>query len=127
MFLIFGFGHHSKKSYGYEKDHYCDKCYRDEERQIIRVTTWITLFFIPVLPVVRNYYLVCTGCGTPEQISKDEFRELIMKKEKVSFDINKEQQETDEENYDDSSGRYQTSVQRNYWKEMKAFDEDTKN
>lgn len=124
MLFLIGYGHRTKKSFGYEKGKYCHQCYRDEDANIQRVTTWVTLFFIPCIPVDREYYLVCQGCGKSTQITKNEFKAMIIGKEKAGFDFSHNEDGVNCKPDLKSSGRYQTKVQKNFWAEMDAFDQE---
>jgi hypothetical protein len=42
----------------------------------LKVTTWFTLFFIPVIPYKRRYLLACPVCGFAYILPKHEFMTL---------------------------------------------------
>lgn len=40
-------------------------------------TRWFTLFFIPIIPVAKTHFMVCTGCGQTQKLNKAEADQLI--------------------------------------------------
>lgn len=40
--------------------------------QLVKITRWFTLFFIPLIPVRHRYASVCAQCGTTLPWSKDD-------------------------------------------------------
>ena len=42
----------------------------------MKLTTWFTLFFIPIIPYKRQYLLVCPICGQAQQVTREEFDSL---------------------------------------------------
>ena len=77
MFIIWGFGHTTTKNYGFTSAVNCGRCNNSEPRTALKVTTWFTLFFIPVIPYNTQYLLVCPICGQAEELTKEEFSDLI--------------------------------------------------
>lgn len=45
--------------------------------RLLKVTTWFTLFFIPLIPFGRKYSSVCTYCGLQLQVPKPEAEQLL--------------------------------------------------
>lgn len=54
----------------------CQRCQRPSAHGIVRVHTWFTLFFIPVLPLTAKYYVVCPMCGGATKIDKEHAHHL---------------------------------------------------
>ena len=54
----------------------CGRCNNRTARKIMKLTTWFTLFFIPIIPYRRQYLLVCPICGQAQQLTKAEFESL---------------------------------------------------
>jgi hypothetical protein len=48
----------------------CSRCQRPSAHGIVRVHTWFTLFFIPVLPLAAKYSIICPMCGGATKIDK---------------------------------------------------------
>jgi hypothetical protein len=44
--------------------------------QLVKVTSWFTLFFIPLIPFRRKYRSVCSYCGLQLDVPKDQAEEL---------------------------------------------------
>lgn len=70
FFFIIGFGKRTKSLLGPGGTHYCRSCGRTVQWQVYKVTKWVTLFFIPVIPYRTEYYLACTDCGEWMPISR---------------------------------------------------------
>lgn len=60
--IIFGWGHQSIKNYGVVFKNKCSYCNNEDYWQLIKSTTWFTLFFIPVIPYSIKYMLICPVC-----------------------------------------------------------------
>jgi len=76
LFIIWGFGHRTTKIMGDMPESLCSRCNNRTARQIVKLTTWITLFFIPVLPYKKHYLLTCPICGQAQELTKTEFDSL---------------------------------------------------
>ena len=77
MFLIWGFGHQTTKDYGVDRSNRCGHCNNMVERRFLRITTWFTLFFIPIIPYRRQYAIVCPICNDIIILSKEEFMDGV--------------------------------------------------
>jgi hypothetical protein len=77
LFIIFGFGHKTVKSYGSISNQNCDNCHNAINKEMLKVTTWFTLFFIPVMPYRTEYMLVCPICNYAMKISKVDFEMIL--------------------------------------------------
>jgi len=55
----------------------CGRCNNRTARKIVKLTTWFTLFFIPIIPYKRQYLLVCPICGQAQPLTKAEFDSLV--------------------------------------------------
>lgn len=71
--LLIGFGKTTRRDFG-PTGHIqeCIWCRADTIYHLMRVRTWFTYFFIPVIPYRRRYYLECPYCGGAIAISGDE-------------------------------------------------------
>jgi len=77
MFLIIGFGNQTSKEYGVMPEQLCGRCRNQTARPLTKVTSWFTLFFIPLIPYKSKYMLVCPICNDPRELDKFEFEELV--------------------------------------------------
>jgi len=66
----------------------CGRCNNHTARQIIKLTMWFTLFFIPIIPYSKRYLLVCPICGQAQELTKPEFDSLtgVFNNSKTPFD-----------------------------------------
>ncbi|MCK4744799.1 zinc-ribbon domain-containing protein [Candidatus Parcubacteria bacterium] len=60
--IIFGWGHQTVKNYGVVFKNQCGNCKNDDYWQLIKTTTWFTLFFIPIIPYNVRHLLICPIC-----------------------------------------------------------------
>lgn len=109
MFLLFGWGKRTIKEYGPQEVIKCQKCSNAKAWEYKRVTTWFTLFFIPLIPYQRHYIRMCPICGSYEHLTKDEFIALV--EGGVVVDISRPA--------DPYAGK--TKTQANYLREMAAL------
>ena len=70
MFVIWG-SRKTVKQFAASKES-CDVC-KSELVCYVKVTTWFTLFFIPIFPVYIKYVRVCPVCSAEEKLPKTEF------------------------------------------------------
>lgn len=76
MFIIWGFGKTTTKSYGFIQSSGCERCGNAVQMEMLKITTWFTLFFIPIIPYSTKYCLVCPVCREAKQLSKEEFMQF---------------------------------------------------
>ena len=50
----------------------CGVCHSPAAQGIIRVKTFFTLFFIPLIPVGTKYRSVCTMCGATNNLTREQ-------------------------------------------------------
>jgi hypothetical protein len=50
----------------------CGVCHSPAAQGLIRVKTFFTLFFIPLIPLGSKYRSVCTMCGATTSLSKEQ-------------------------------------------------------
>lgn len=131
MFIIWGFGKTTMKRYGEMLPKDCFRCYNKTERELVKVTTWFTLFFIPLIPYRREYYLVCPVCQAADQLSKQEFVAVKGQLEEFQttgrsignvLDLNLSDPEEKEIKRDSYAGKTPTQIA--YLKEMQEFNEN---
>jgi hypothetical protein len=62
VFFIFGFGKRTINYLGSAGLHVCPNCHNRAEWSRLRIRTWFTLFFIPVIPYRTRYVTMCPVC-----------------------------------------------------------------
>lgn len=77
LFFIVGFGHKLVKSFGTLTGQLCESCNARVSLEVMRVTTWISLFCIPIIPYRWEFLLVCPICKSALKISKIDFESII--------------------------------------------------
>ena len=60
--IIFGWGRQTIKQIGIAFKNLCNHCHNEDYWILTRITTWFTLFFIPVIPYSIKYLLSCPVC-----------------------------------------------------------------
>ncbi|MFC1753210.1 zinc ribbon domain-containing protein [Thermoproteota archaeon] len=75
--LIFGWGKTTKKDFGDTLPTTCPVCKEKTFLSYLRVKTWFTLFFIPVIPYSSKHYLLCGRCGNGKEIEYDNVDEIL--------------------------------------------------
>ena len=77
MFFIIGLGSQTRKEYGKTPAQLCGRCHNNTKRAIAKVTSWFSLFFIPIFPYKSQYLLVCPICGNARELEEEEFADLV--------------------------------------------------
>lgn len=63
LFIFFGWPKKTK-DYGPAYPVYCEHCHNDVVYHYIKARRWLTLYFLPVLPLgFASHYLACEVCG----------------------------------------------------------------
>ncbi len=73
--IIFGYRGGKRKDLGEALAIRCPRCNNTTFYHSMSVTSWFSLFFIPVIPLKRRDYLVCPVCTRALALRKDQ-REL---------------------------------------------------
>lgn len=68
-----------RKILGTEGSFRCTNCNNVSNWQLVKLTLWFSLFFIPIIPIKSEYYEVCPICGGEVRITKEECMSLIQK------------------------------------------------
>ena len=110
MFFLIGWGKQTIRNYGTISQELCERCHNEVPWQLISRRTWITLFFIPVIPYSNDKIAVCPVCSNTKVFDNSEFENL---KDKL---ISNEESEL----Y--LAGK--TEVQRNYIKQMRELEKN---
>ncbi len=70
MFIIFGWNTKPNKI-GFTKSKYvCENCKNEYNWPLVKLTTWLTLFFIPIIPDRSQYFLTCPICDNGYALTK---------------------------------------------------------
>lgn len=78
MFIIWGFRDLDKELGNVEYLH-CNRCNNDSTWRLMKRTSWFTLFFIPVIPYHRVYYVYCPICRWSTKVPKEEAKRIMEK------------------------------------------------
>lgn len=73
MFVIFGWNHQIVKNSGPVLPQVCPNCKNDEYWHLLKISTWFTLFFIPVFPYENNRLIMCPICKEGLKIDSETF------------------------------------------------------
>ena len=84
MFFIWGWGHNKVKKYNSTINRKCENCGNERPWDLAEVSTWFTLFFIPIFPHTKKRVVVCPVCQKGFDVSKDEFENLQILTEESS-------------------------------------------
>ena len=119
MFIIWGFGKRTIRRYGKVGGAVCGHCNNTVQRELLKVTTWFTLFFIPIIPYRIERLLVCPICGITQRLSKNELEELAAEGLQSAAEM-----PTVASYYDSDEYKYagKTPVQIEYLKQIEAFE-----
>jgi hypothetical protein len=70
--IIFGYRGGKRKDLGEALPMRCPRCNNATFYRYMTVTSWFSLFFIPVIPLKRRDYLVCPVCTRALALRKDQ-------------------------------------------------------
>lgn len=73
MPIIFGLDYTTKSNHGKSVNHKCSKCGNETDWELVQISKYFTLFFIPVFPQSTRYWHECTICKNVEFLSREEF------------------------------------------------------
>lgn len=76
MFFIFGIGNRKSERIGPISERTCPNCNNRRYWDLVRVSSWFSLFFIPIFPYKNEYLLMCPVCRLSEKVNFDRFSEL---------------------------------------------------
>jgi hypothetical protein len=76
--IIFGYRGGKRKDLGEALPMRCPQCNNATFYRYMTVTSWFSLFFVPVIPLKRRDYLVCPICTRALVLRKDQ-REMASK------------------------------------------------
>lgn len=78
MLIFYGTKGFKRTTGNTRQPYHCNNCGTDSAWQLIRVSKWFTLFFIPIIPYSFKEYLTCPRCDYGIQVTKEN-RDEIMK------------------------------------------------
>lgn len=95
MIFIFGFGEPKTYYIGPAEEQACAICKETRFHELIKITEWVSLFFIKIIPTKHMYYLVCPHCKNATEINKEAFEKkspiATLNKAVHNGDLNKEE------------------------------------
>ena len=74
--IIFGWGHQKIKDYGPTIKRRCDHCNNEDYWNLTSISTWFTLFFIPVFPYSVKRFLTCPVCTYGFRLEGEQFAKI---------------------------------------------------
>lgn len=77
MFIIFG-TKSTKKILGVQKRVRCGRCNNIAPWQVLKITNWFSLFFLPIIPISTKYFEICPICHGANQITYEEAIQSIV-------------------------------------------------
>ena len=70
--IIFGYRAGKRKDFGEALPIRCPQCNNATFYRYMSVTSWFSLFFIPIIPIKRRDYLVCPICSRAIGVRRDQ-------------------------------------------------------
>lgn len=74
--IFYGWGK-KRKILAYLGESRCEICNNDSVKQLIKIYSYISLFFIPIIFWGTRYYIVCNHCQNGNEISKVDAKQII--------------------------------------------------
>jgi hypothetical protein len=74
--ILFGWGHTMTRVFGPTFNYLCNHCHNEEYWILSRITTWFTLFFIPVFPYTVKYFLACPICQYGVELNSEQIEKI---------------------------------------------------
>ncbi len=74
--IFYGWNHQIEKSMGEYQGEACGQC-EQTACKLMRIRTFFTLFFIPLICYRTVYYKQCLACGAKTQLSKNEAHDIM--------------------------------------------------
>ena len=76
MFIVFGSCRRTKPFKVFMQD-VCGQCHNPNNMQLVEISDWGTLFFIPIIKVRKRFFFVCPKCGAVCNVPTAEAKKLI--------------------------------------------------
>lgn len=71
--IIFGWGRRTVRNVGPIFVRECPNCHNTVTWRLVVARSWLTLFFIPVIPYRREYLMVCPVCEYSVELDKRQY------------------------------------------------------
>lgn len=118
--IIFGWDYRRVQNYGPVKRDQCKDCKNETTFQLQKLSTWFTIFLLPIIPYRTNYLLVCPICKSYEEIDSSEFYDII---DRIQSQKESENQMVSPDSYVTENGAiYRTETQLNFIRQMKEIE-----
>ncbi|NLK86597.1 MAG: zinc-ribbon domain-containing protein [Clostridiaceae bacterium] len=137
MFIVFGWGRQTLKSFGPVLKYHCDHCHNEKHWVLYCKRTWFTLFFIPIIPYSTEYLMLCPICKYGVKLEKDKFEEYkaiaLCNTDLINKAITQQEHAarmdellspTLNKNTDDADWAGKTETQKNYLRQLKEIEEE---
>lgn len=76
MFVIFGSARRQKGFNVFAQD-VCGRCHTPNNMQLVEISNWFSLFFIPIFKITKEFYFVCPSCGAARKVPNKEAKAII--------------------------------------------------
>jgi hypothetical protein len=76
MPVIFGWGRKTVKQIGVVFKKLCNHCHNEEYWVLTKITTWFSLFFVPIIPYSTKYFLSCPVCKYGLDLNQKQIEEI---------------------------------------------------
>ncbi len=73
MFFIFGWNHTKTTNYGPVEEHLCKNCHNTEFWHLNKISSYFTLFFIPIFAHDNDYWFHCPTCNYGIKLNNVDF------------------------------------------------------
>lgn len=83
MFIIWGF-RETEKELGNVDYLHCNTCNNDSIWRLKKITSWFTLFFIPLIPYHRKYHVYCPVCHWAAKVPSEEAKRIMEKNKAIA-------------------------------------------
>lgn len=77
--ILWGWGRIKKESFGFVTQQFCDRCNVDALWELCIITSWFTIFWIPIFPYKKRYCLICNNCTEEINLTKNQFGVIFEK------------------------------------------------
>lgn len=74
--FIYGWGHQMRKDFGPLFKRLCGHCHNEQYWNLLSVSVWFTIFFIPVFPYKFIRRIYCPVCNYGYELENEKFEEL---------------------------------------------------
>ena len=76
MFIIFG-TRRTEKQLTAGREFQCPRCNNIRRWPLMQYTSWVSLFFIPLIPYKKKYYEMCPICRAGRELSAKQASNLL--------------------------------------------------